>query len=103
MGRIFRKPSGSRNGRHSPGVSRESSTVGMYDAKTHFAALVMRVKQGEELTITRHGSPVARLVPVRVEATPEERRAAIERMLKRSQGLSLGGLTVKQLREEGRR
>ncbi|MBD0274797.1 MAG: type II toxin-antitoxin system prevent-host-death family antitoxin [Acetobacteraceae bacterium] len=38
-------------------------TVGAYEAKTHLAALLDRVENGETLTITRNGRPVARLVP----------------------------------------
>lgn len=38
-------------------------TVGVHEAKTHLPRLVERVRQGESLTITRHGLPVARLVP----------------------------------------
>ena len=43
-------------------------TVGVYEAKTHLARLVERVRQGESLTITRHGLPVAKLVPVSEDA-----------------------------------
>jgi prevent-host-death family protein len=32
--------------------------VGAYDAKTHLAELLERVQQGEEITITRHSSPI---------------------------------------------
>ena len=39
-------------------------TVGAYEAKTHLPRLLDRVQRGESLTITRHGRPVARLVPV---------------------------------------
>lgn len=39
-------------------------SVGAYEAKTHLPRLLDRVAQGESLTITRHGRPVARLVPV---------------------------------------
>ena len=39
-------------------------TVGAYEAKTHLPRLLDRVARGESLTITRHGRPVARLVPV---------------------------------------
>jgi len=39
-------------------------TVGAYEAKTHLARLLDRVAEGETLTITRRGHPVARLVPV---------------------------------------
>jgi prevent-host-death family protein len=38
-------------------------TVGAFEAKTHLAALLDRVERGEEITITRRGRAVARLVP----------------------------------------
>ena len=37
--------------------------IGAYEAKTHLPALLRRVEQGERITITRHGVPVAELVP----------------------------------------
>ena len=80
-----------------------SSTVGAYEAKTHFSALLEKVEAGEEFTITKHGAPVARLVPFRKQSTPAERRAAIERIKKLSKGLSLGGLKIRDLINEGRR
>jgi prevent-host-death family protein len=80
-----------------------SDTVGAYDAKTHFSELLDRVESGEEITITKHGNPVARLVPVKKVYTTEERRAAIERWKEISKGLSLGGLKIRDLIEEGRR
>ena len=47
-------------------------TVGAYQAKTHLPKLLERVRRGESVTITKHGHPVARLVPV---ATDDEERA----------------------------
>ena len=38
-------------------------TVGSFDAKTHFSELLDRAEQGEEITITRRGKPVARVIP----------------------------------------
>lgn len=38
--------------------------VGVYDAKTQLPRLLDDVERGETVTITRHGKPVARLVPV---------------------------------------
>jgi prevent-host-death family protein len=78
-------------------------TVGAYEAKTHLSDLLERVEAGEEITITRHGAPVAKLVPVRKEVRPEERVAAISRIQKLASGLSLGGLKVKDLIRQGRR
>ena len=80
-----------------------SSTVGAYEAKTHLSELLERVEAGEEITITKHGAPVARLVPVKKEASQKERRAAVERIQKLATGLSLGGLKIKDLITEGRR
>ena len=39
-------------------------SIGAYEAKTHLPRLLDRVARGESLIITRHGRPVARLVPV---------------------------------------
>ena len=82
---------------HQPG------TIGAYAAKTHFSELLERVENGEEVTITRHGSPVARMIPVRRKTTREQRRAAIEAMRRLAKGNSLGGLRIKDLIAEGRR
>jgi len=38
--------------------------IGAYDAKTHLPKLLERVEKGERFVITRHGRPVAELVPV---------------------------------------
>ena len=39
-------------------------TVGIFEAKTHFSALIDRVLEGEEVLVTRKGVPVARILPV---------------------------------------
>ena len=79
------------------------SVVGAYDAKTHFSELLARVAKGEEVTITRHGAAVARLVPVRDKTSVQQRRSAIEAMRKLAQGCRLRGLKIKNLINEGRR
>jgi prevent-host-death family protein len=40
------------------------ATVSLYEAKTHLSHLVDRARDGDEVVITRHGRPVARLVRV---------------------------------------
>ena len=79
------------------------SVVGAYDAKTHFSELLARVAKGEEVTITRHGAAVARLVPVKDKTSVKQRRAAIESMRKLAQTCRLNGLKIKDLINEGRR
>jgi prevent-host-death family protein len=78
------------------------ATVGAFEAKTHFSQLLERVAGGEHVTITRHGMPVARLVPV--TAPDRERiRQTIRQLKEFSEGQTLGGLSIRALREEGRR
>jgi prevent-host-death family protein len=70
--------------------------VGALDA-THFSELLAKAEMGQEVTITKHGVPVARLIPMKKKHTLEERREAIDRIVKLSEGLSLGGLEVRDL------
>jgi prevent-host-death family protein len=39
-------------------------TVGLFDAKTHLSEYVARAEAGEEVIITRHNKPVAKIVPL---------------------------------------
>lgn len=77
--------------------------VGAYEAKTRFSELLERVENGAEITVTRHGTPVARMVPVRKLATREERAQAIAEIRELRKGLTLGGLKIRDLIAEGRR
>ncbi len=65
------------------------TSIGAYEAKTHLPRLLDRVEQGETLTITRHGRPVARLAPVEADdraraAQAAEELRAIRRRVKRA-------------------
>lgn len=79
-------------------------TVGAFEAKTHLAALLERVEHGERITITRHGKPVARLVPIDDDKR-EARRVAVERLksFAKQHHLTLGGIVWRELRDEGRK
>lgn len=79
------------------------SSVGAYEAKTHFSELLDRAAAGEEITITKHGHPVAKLVPIHPAKSVESRRAAIAKWKELSKGLSLGGLKIRDLIDEGRK
>lgn len=83
-------------------ATKRRNAIGAYEARTHFSELLERVGLGEEITITRHGAPVARLVPVKKETSLQERRAAVERIQKLATDLSLRGLKIKDLITEGR-
>jgi prevent-host-death family protein len=78
-------------------------TVGSYEAKTHLSALLERVAKGETITITKHGVPVARLVPVGDEKPRRDVKQVIEELLEFRKGNRLDGLSIRELIEEGRR
>jgi len=59
-------------------------TVGAFEAKTHFSALLERAEKGEEITITRRGKAVARIVPLKKHHDSAEVRKVLARMRKRA-------------------
>ena len=75
-------------------------TVGAYEAKTHLPKLLERVEQGEEITITRRGVPVARLISVQ-KSSKDEIKSAIEAIERLSQGCILGRMNIQEMRHEG--
>lgn len=76
--------------------------IGAFEAKTHFSSLLDEVEQGEQITITKHGRPVARIIPF--SASSKEKTAQIiGRIRELSQEQTLGDLDWKTLRDEGRR
>ena len=76
--------------------------VGSYEVKTHFRTLLDRVAQGEQITITRRGVPVARLVPPS-DPNPDDLKAAIHDVLAVPKDPRLDGLSIRDLIDEGRR
>jgi len=80
-------------------------TVGSYQEKTHLAQLLERVASGESFVITKHGVPVARLVPVE-EKTKLDVKKAIGDLLEFRKQRAGRGLSVEEIKElinEGRR
>jgi prevent-host-death family protein len=76
-------------------------SVGAFEAKTHLPRLLDEVAAGRRVVITRHGVPVARLVPAPQQAAqPHEVIAAIRQARR---GVTLGDLSLRELISEGRR
>jgi len=79
--------------------------VGAFEAKNTLSALLDLVERGEEVTITRHGRAVARLVPPKPGIDRDQARAAAARLRARAKALGLK-ITIDELiafRDEGRR
>jgi prevent-host-death family protein len=51
-------------------------TVGAYEARTRFAELLEQVRNGQTITITRRGEPIAELAPAGSGRTAQARAAA---------------------------
>lgn len=77
-------------------------TIGAYEAKTHLPRLLDEVAKGERITITKHGRPVAVLVPPgAVHVLDVE--AFMARMRQFRKAHPLNGVTIRELIDEGRR
>ena len=75
--------------------------VGVYEAKTQLPRLVERARKGERITITRHGVPVALLVPAR-----EQRRRPLADVIGDLEAFSTGrrlGTPLRRAMAVGRR
>jgi prevent-host-death family protein len=78
--------------------------IGAFEAKNKLGMLLDRVEYGEEITITRHGKPIARLVPNSSRIDNLQARAALERMRVRAGNLkgTFDWAAVKADRDAGR-
>jgi prevent-host-death family protein len=78
---------------------------GAFEAKNKLSALLDRVERGEEIVISRHGQPVARLVPHSGGIDRGQARAAAERIRARAARAKAGRFNwkaVKADRDRGR-
>jgi prevent-host-death family protein len=83
------------------------ATVTAFEAKTRFGELLERVSKGEEVVITRHDRPVARLIPEGVPRLDEVRRSVqgLRDLQQRIRQRSKSKLSDRQVRaaiDEGR-
>lgn len=82
--------------------SRVMRKVSAHEARTHLPRLLKRVGKGERFVITKHGRPIAELVPVQ-KRFKERIEAAIEGLKAFQASHSLGGLSVREMIEEGQK
>jgi prevent-host-death family protein len=79
--------------------------IGAFEAKNTFGSLLDRVERGEEIVITRHGRPVARLVASTGGIDRARAKEAAQRIRARAEHLSSERFkweTLKTDRDEGR-
>lgn len=76
--------------------------VGAYEAKTHLPRLLDEVEKGERITITKHGRPVAVLIPPGMSGSTNADEI-LQRIRELRRGNRLNGLSIRELIDEGRR
>jgi prevent-host-death family protein len=78
--------------------------IGAFEAKNTLGALLDRVERGEEIVITRHGKPVARLGPCTAVVDQDSAQAALDRIRARASAVrgSVAWETLKADRDAGR-
>jgi prevent-host-death family protein len=92
-------------------VKDHTKEIGAFEAKNTLGSLLDRVERGEEIVITRHGRPVARLVPNTVQPQADQVQAAFDRIREGARQLAdenpnapaFDWEEMKKLRDEGRR
>ena len=80
--------------------------IAVYEAKNRFSEMIAAVEHGEEITITRHGMPVARLVAIGTTEPPAlAQRQRVASALQQLRAVGAGselGCTVQQAIQAGR-
>ena len=80
------------------------TTIGFYEARTHFSELLDQVARGKKILITRRGKPAALLTPPPKEEAKDVKQVIEEfKAYSKRQGRTLGGIGPRELIEEGRR
>lgn len=74
--------------------------IGAFEAKNTLGALLDRVETGEEIVITRHGRPTARLVPYTGGIDRGQAGAAAERIRTRAKRLKVERFDWKALKAD---
>lgn len=77
--------------------------VGLFEAKTHLSRLIEMVEGGHEITITRHGKPVARLVPPLARPSATQVETMLRRLRPIRKRADFKTSEIQELIGEGRR
>jgi prevent-host-death family protein len=83
------------------------ASVTAFEAKTRFGELLERVSKGEEVVITRHDKPVARLIPEGAQRLDTVKRSVqglrdLQQRIRRRTKTNLSDREVRAAIDEGR-
>ncbi len=80
----------------------QMKTIGSYEAKTHLPRLLSRVVKGEQITITRRGVPIVRLIPVN-PVPVDSIKEVIEKIRAFRKRHPIKGVSIQKMIQEGRK
>ncbi|WP_017442493.1 type II toxin-antitoxin system Phd/YefM family antitoxin [Rickettsia gravesii] len=75
-----------------------SNQINLLKAKTHFSDLIQLVQDGEQITICKHNTPVAKTITQKPKMDN-----IVEQIREFRKGKTLAPYTIKALRDEGRK
>lgn len=78
-------------------------SIGAFQAKTHFSSLLEKVEKGGRVIITKHGRPIAELIPCKDKEDRQKIKLAIQDLKLFAKTHTLDGIHWKTLRDEKRR
>ncbi|MCC8370616.1 MAG: type II toxin-antitoxin system Phd/YefM family antitoxin [Rickettsia endosymbiont of Stiretrus anchorago] len=79
-----------------------SNQINLLEAKTHFSNLIQRVQDGEQITICKHNTPVAKIIPI-IQKPKTKAEDIVKKFAEFNKGKTLAPYTIKELITEGRR
>ena len=77
-------------------------SIGAFEARTHWYELLKRVSRGDKITITRHGVPIALLLPVSEAAPKLTHQEIVEGMRALRKRVKAGKMSVREMANERR-
>ena len=83
-------------------VNAASHEVGASEARNRLSALLNRVEAGDEVVITRRGRPAVRLISANAGHDRVAAKRAADALVSATRGWRLDGITVNELKAEGR-
>ena len=80
----------------------KSNTIGSFEAKTHLSRILNDVEDGAEITITKRGKPIARLIPYKDKNLKVNRREILFKFEEIRNSIK-GHVNIKDYINEGRK
>lgn len=78
------------------------TTIGSFEAKTHLSQILEDVQDGEEITITKRGKPIAKIIPYREKKSNLSRKDILARFAEIKKSVK-NPVNIKEFIEEGRK